>query len=150
MHIAAHGGFNPKKPDHSGVMIGPDHFLTAQTIAQLSAVPELVFLNCCHSGRIEESAESAGRHDNAHLLAASISRELMQIGVRAVVAAGWSVEDAAAVTFAKTFYGQLLATAGFGDAVMTARREAAKVNGSMTWAAYQCYGDPEFRLQLGA
>jgi CHAT domain len=149
VHIAAHGDFNPKKPDRSGVVIGPDHFLTAQTVAQMSAVPELVFLNCCHLGRIENSAEPSSRQENAHLLAASISRELMEIGVRAVVAAGWSVDDAAALKFAKTFYGQMLAGVGFGEAVTAARREAAKVNGSMTWAAYQCYGDPEFRLQVG-
>jgi CHAT domain-containing protein len=146
VHIAAHGAFDPKKPDRSGVLIGPDHFLTAQTVAQLSAVPELVFLNCCHSARVDEV--TARRRDNAHLLAASIARELMEIGVRAVVAAGWAVEDTAAVTFAKTFYGKMLSGSGFGDATMAARRDAAKVNNSMTWAAYQCYGDPEFRLHV--
>lgn len=149
VHIAAHGAFNSKKPDRSGVLIGPGHFLTAQTVAQLSAVPELVFLNCCHSGRIEDPGDASTGLENAHLLAASIARELMEIGVRAVIAAGWSVDDAAAVMFAKTFYAQMLAGKGFGEAVMAARREAAKVNASMTWAAYQCYGDPEFRLQTG-
>ena len=146
VHIAAHGAFDPKKPDRSGVLIGPDHFLTAQTVAQLSAVPELVFLNCCHSGRVDDLAGAKGTRDDAHLLAASIARELMQIGVRAVVAAGWAVDDTAAVTFAKTFYGEMLRGTGFGDATMAARKEASKVNSSMTWAAYQCYGDPEFRL----
>jgi CHAT domain len=150
VHIAAHGAFDPKKPDRSGVLIGPDHFLTAQTVSQLSAVPELVFLNCCHSGRIDEVGGETRTRDDAHLLAASISRELMEIGVRAVVAAGWAVDDTAAVTFAKTFYGEMLSGSGFGDATMAARREAAKVNSSMTWAAYQCYGDPEFRLNTVA
>jgi hypothetical protein len=147
VHIAAHGAFNPKKPDRSGVMIGPDHFLTAQTVAQLSSVPELVFLNCCHSGAIQglDDGSPAGA-DDAHLLAASISRELMQIGVRAVVAAGWTVDDTAAVAFAKTFYAEMLRGTGFGDAVTTARRAARQANNSMTWAAYQCYGDPQFRL----
>jgi CHAT domain-containing protein len=148
VHIAAHGAFDPKKPDRSGVLIGPDHFLTAQTVAQLSAVPELVFLNCCHSARIDDVSRAS--RDDAHLLAASIARELMEIGVRAVVAAGWAVEDTAAVTFAKTFYGKMLAGSGFGDATLAARKEAAKGNNSMTWAAYQCYGDPEFRLYTAA
>jgi CHAT domain len=150
VHIAAHGAFDPKKPDRSGVLIGPDHFLTAQTIAQLSAVPELVFLNCCHSGRIDDVGRATRARDDAHLLAASIARELMGIGVRAVVAAGWAVDDAAAVTFAKAFYREMLAGNGFGDATMVARREAANLNSSMTWAAYQCYGDPEFRLHTAA
>jgi hypothetical protein len=150
VHIAAHGAFNPRKPDRSGVMIGPEHFLTAQTVAQLSSVPELVFLNCCHSGAIQGLDGSPAGADNAHLLAASISRELMQIGVRAVVAAGWSVDDTAAVAFAKAFYVEMLRGTGFGDAVTAARREARKANNSMTWAAYQCYGDPQFRLYTTA
>jgi hypothetical protein len=65
-----------------------------------------------------------------------------------VVAAGWAVEDTAAVTFAKTFYSKMLAGKGFGEATMAARKDAWNVNNSMTWAAYQCYGDPEFRLYV--
>jgi hypothetical protein len=149
IHVAAHGAFDPEQPARSGLLIGPDQFLTAQTVAQLSAVPELVFLNCCHSGRIEDPASTHAGRANVHLLAASIARALMEIGVRAVVAAGWSVDDAAAVAFATTFYEEMLANgAGFGDAVKNARSKARETKrDSMTWAAYQCYGDPEFRLR---
>ena len=39
-------------------------------------------------------------------------------------------------------------SAGFGDAVKSARGKARETKReSMTWAAYQCYGDPEFRLR---
>jgi hypothetical protein len=148
VHIAAHGAFDPDHPAQSGVVIGPERFLTAQTVAQFSAVPELVFLNCCYSGRIEDADAAPNGRDRAHLLAASVARQLMGIGVRAVVAAGWSVDDAAALAFATTFYEQMIKdSAGFGDAVKAARRAASKASDSITWAAYQCYGDPAFRLR---
>jgi hypothetical protein len=149
VHVAAHGAFDPKNPARSGLLIGPGRFLTAQTVAQLEAVPQLVFLNCCYSGAIED-AESSRRRSSVHLLAASVARELMAIGVRAVVAAGWSVNDQGALAFAETFYEQMVAEgASFGDAVSAARKAARDrtLPGTMTWAAYQCYGDPEFRLR---
>lgn len=149
VHIAGHGVFDPRHPAHSGLLIGPDRYLTAQTVAQLAAVPQLVFLNCCYSGVIED-AESDRRRGSVHLLAASVARELMSIGVRAVVAAGWTVDDQGALAFAETFYGELVAQgASFGDAVGAARQAAhdRTLPGTMTWAAYQCYGDPEFRLR---
>lgn len=147
VHIAAHGAFDAADPAQSGIVVGPGRFLTAQTFGQLRAVPELVFLNCCHSGAIAEPGPN-GVPATAHLLAASVARRLMAIGTRAVVAAGWAVEEKGAVAFASTFYELMLGQgAGFGDAVHAARLKAREASSSMTWAAYQCYGDPEFRLR---
>jgi tetratricopeptide (TPR) repeat protein len=70
------------------------------------------------------------------------------MGVKAVVAAGWAVDDAAAETFATSFYRHLLASDKFGDAVRAAREETFDGHGATnTWGAYQCYGDPAFRLR---
>lgn len=148
IHVAAHGVFNSEDPIRSGVVIGPDdHFLTALTISQLPVVPELVFLNCCHSGRVGDLAGDEEPDRQVNLLAASVARSLMGIGVRAVVASGWAVEDAAAAQFATTFYTCAVDRGyGFGDAVRTAREAVREASDSLTWAAYQCYGDPEFRL----
>ncbi len=151
VHIAAHGAFDPSHPARSGVLVGDGRFLTAQTVAQLGAVPELVFLNCCHSGRVDDAPHATRRHGSANLLAASVARALMALGVRAVVAAGWAVDDDGAIAFATAFYEQLLERGtAFGDAVHAARRSAHDASDSMTWAAYQCYGDPEFRLRAAA
>jgi hypothetical protein len=60
---------------------------------------------------------------------------------RAAIELG-TVDGGRALAFATTFYQQMLAGTGLGDAVKNARSDA-----SMTWAAYQCYGDPEFRLR---
>jgi tetratricopeptide (TPR) repeat protein len=61
------------------------------------------------------------------------------------VAAGWAVNDVAAVVFARTFYQHMLDGRKFGEAVKEARVEARR-SGSNTWSAYQCYGNPDFML----
>ena len=78
----------------------------------------------------------------------SVSRELIEIGVRCVIAAGWAVDDDAAYTFAEAFYRCILQDKlQFGDAVFEARRETYRKHGSsITWGAYQAYGDPGWRM----
>ena len=145
VHIAAHGQFASDDPSRSGVVIGPEMFITANVVRQLPVVPELVFLNCCHLGQVGENATAP---QNPHRLAASVARELMRIGVRAVVAAGWAVDDDPAAEFACTFYHELLEGRLLGDAVFAARRLVReKHRYSMTWCAFQCYGDPSFQLR---
>jgi tetratricopeptide (TPR) repeat protein len=151
VHIAAHGLYNVEQPKYSGVVLGQGLFLTATEISQLRIAPEFVFLNCCHLAKIDERkrGDTSPNPSNGYQnrLAASISEELMAIGVKAVVAAGWAVNDAAAETFACRFYEEMLSGAPFGRAVRNARittfEEFPNTN---TWGAYQCYGDPEYRF----
>ncbi|MGD9751784.1 MAG: CHAT domain-containing protein, partial [Acidimicrobiia bacterium] len=134
LHIAAHGQ-RDSAPEQCGVVIGPDNVLTADDIRQRDDVPELVFLNCCHL------AADVG-------LAANLAHAFMAAGAQAVIAAGWSVDDAAADVFATRFYEDMLAGATFGAAVRNARTAAYDADRTgLTWAAYQCYGDPGFRLE---
>ena len=98
IHIAGHGVYQPKCPAQSGVVLGNGIYLTAAEIQQLRVVPELVFLNCCHIGRVAGDAEmnQTDRQPDQQAwnkLAAGISEKLIDIGVRAVVAAGWAVND---------------------------------------------------------
>ncbi len=131
VHIASHGEFVAGDPARTGAVLSDQLVLTASKIRLLPFVPDLVFLNCCNLAQI-----------GSNRMAAGLARELMAIGVRAVIAAGWPVGDAAAVAFAATFYEQYLADATFGEAVARARLSCAMAGGGETWAAYQCYGDP--------
>jgi beta-lactamase superfamily II metal-dependent hydrolase len=79
-------------------------------------------------------------------MAAGLARALMGIGVRAVVAAGWPVNDTAAMVFAVTLHEQLTSGRTYGEAVARARAACADLSGT-SWAAYQCYGDPTFVLR---
>ena len=139
----ADGGSGTRKV--SGMVIGDGWFLTPGDVEQMRYVPELVFINCCHLGNTGGN-DVAGSPD-LNRLAANLATQFIRMGVRAVVAAGWAVDDAAARCFAETLYGSLLDGRGFGDAVRLAREATwtrhPKVN---TWGAYQCYGDPDYRL----
>ncbi len=145
LHLAGHGVHQHLLTGSkriSGMVIGPDSFLTPGDIAQMRFVPELVFINCCHLGRVD------GQPDLDRLgLAANLGEEFIRMGVRAVIAAGWAVDDRAGQAFAAGFYRAMLAGETFGEAVRVARQEVwLRFPDVNTWGAYQCYGDPDFRF----
>jgi hypothetical protein len=156
VHIAGHGApvqrdaVTGKVTSRGGVVLSQGVFLGPDEIAKLPEVPELVFVNCCHLG-----GHDAGQTlsiDQPPAFAAGVADELIKIGVRCVVAAGWAVDDRPAEVFAQAFYRTLLAGRPFVDAVTEARKAArSAAPGSKTWAAYQCYGDPGwvFRTATG-
>ncbi len=140
LHVSAHGVFDLRHADgrhRSGVLLSDGLLITAAEIAAMEIVPDLVFLNCCHLGQID-----GGSHGNK--LAASVASELIQIGVRCVVVAGWAVNDELAKFFGQVFYEQLLLRRKpFGDAVFAARCATWENNpADITWGAFQAYGDP--------
>jgi pimeloyl-ACP methyl ester carboxylesterase/tetratricopeptide (TPR) repeat protein len=145
IHVAGHGEpplmEKEKIIDPRGVVLSNGCFLGPKEIAALRIKPELVFVNCCHL--------AVG--DPGHLLktpaqfAAGVAQALIESGVRCVIAAGWAVDDRAASVFATTFYDALLIGERFIDAVAAARKKAHDCGGN-TWAAYQCYGDPDWKF----
>lgn len=161
LHLAGHGAFDyivetdegecgtcqqgiKSKKALSGMVIGSNMFLTPADVEQMRNVPELVFVNCCHLGSTEES-----RHKPLYpSLAANLAVQFIRMGVRAVVAAGWEVDDGGAKTFANMFYDAMLEGHEFGDAVQRARKATYDNHpGINTWGAYQCYGDPHYTLR---
>ncbi len=149
LHIAAHGAYNPSAPDRSGVVLGDGIFLTAKELVSLRTVPDLVFINCCHLGKVDREENARLETEYPHRLAASVAEELIKMGVKAVVAAGWAVVDTAAKKFAQEFYERMLKGEAFGKAVLEARKAThTDYPGTNTWGAYQCYGNPNFRLNL--
>lgn len=145
VHIAAHGAFNPDEPQSSGVVIGKNSFLNSAQIAQISSAQELVFVNCCYLGKSSGVKEEL--YQSRYKLAANIGTQLINNGVKAVIVAGWAVDDAAAFTFAQRFYEGMFQGKTFGEAIRTAREEIYDSFGKKnTWGAYQCYGDPFYKL----
>ncbi len=125
----------------TGMVIGEDILLTPADIEQMRHVPELVFINCCYLGKTEQAKTLYPS------LAANLSTQFVRMGVRAVIAAGWEVHDSAAQFFAAVFYASMLAGEEFGEAVKAARKQTYdQYPGINTWGAYQCYGDPHFKL----
>ncbi len=143
IHLAGHGIYNSSDPARSGMVLGLNMYLTSMELCQIRTLPEFVFINCCHLGKMEDVDYL--HVSSPHRMAASVAQALIARGIKAVVAAGWAVNDAAAVVFAKTFYELMLEGRKFGEATRMARIEARRI-GSNTWSAYQCYGNPDFML----
>jgi pimeloyl-ACP methyl ester carboxylesterase/tetratricopeptide (TPR) repeat protein len=136
----------------TGMIIGDNMFLTPIEIRQMRQVPEMVFINCCHLGKMSDATSldesRLNKRQDYNLMAASVATEFIRMGVRAVIATGWAVDDRAASTFARTFYERMLQGVRYGDAVTQARKEAYNSHpGINTWGAYQCYGDPDYRIR---
>lgn len=174
VHLAGHGVYEWQEPAPpadggtgptaapasqkvTGMVIGDGIYLTPGEVKQMRRVPELVFINCCHLGYTEDRERRAEEEQKAgaaprlspladyHLFAANVASEFIRMGVRAVIAAGWAVDDAAGKTFAEAFYEAMLDGGTFGRAVQTARtRTFDRHPYANTWGAYQCYGDPDF------
>jgi hypothetical protein len=160
LHLAGHGVFKyeyqkpgeAKPQEYTGMVLGNGVFLTANEMKQKMDIPELVFINCCHLGKFSSAEEDRTPRYAFNDFAASLSEELINMGVKAVIAAGWAVDDAAALTFAEVFYEHLLKGDAFGDAVKAARVETYRLHKDRTntWGAYQCYGDPTYRLVINS
>ena len=132
-----------------GVVLSKGTFLGPCEIRSMRIVPELVFVNCCHlAARSPGQVMDVESHFDRARFASGVAEALIEIGVRCVVAAGWAVEDGPALKFATAFYAALLNGARFIDAVAEARG-AAYSRDNNTWAAYQCYGDPDWQLKSG-
>jgi hypothetical protein len=150
VHVAGHGE-PPSEEGPGGVVLSNDTFLGPAEINSMPVVPELVFVNCCFlAQRVPGQllVEQRAIADPAKF-AATVADKLIEIGVRCVVAAGWAVGDDAACAFATAFYDALMRGRRFMDAANEAR-VAAHAVGDNTWAAYQCYGDPDWTLRRDA
>ncbi|MGW6929788.1 DUF7379 domain-containing protein [Lentzea sp. NPDC054927] len=146
IHIAGHGNYDPKDVTRGGVRIGRDTYLGPLEIAKMRTTPDLVFVNCCHLGAMRPRSLGA-KPLQADRFASSISRQLVENGVRAVIAAGWAVDDKAALVFAETLFGDLLSGRDLGAAALAARKKVYEdFKWTNTWGAYQVYGPPAFRL----
>jgi len=155
LHIAAHGvlvknihGVEVSALGLPGGRDGdvPRYLLRAEELAQLDPLPQLVFLNTCHSGRIADGDAALRSHGT--VFAPDIATGLISAGVRAVVVTGWEVDDDAALLFARTFWSQMLDGAVLGEALLEARYQTWKAFPDLdTFGAYQAYGDPGFQLR---
>lgn len=139
VHMAGHGVLHKTDPSKSGLVLDKGTFITATEIDSLPQTPEFVFVNCCYLGKTAKP----GSLPSFHKLAANVGTQFIRKGVKAVVVAGWAVDDDAALAFAEHFYKYMFNGYAFGDAIKMARFDTYKgYTGSNTWGAYQCYGDP--------
>ncbi len=145
IHIASHGVIEYGPNKDTGILLSDNVVLTTKEINQNSSTPELVFINSCFMGDINPDREAHFR--KKYDLAANIGTKFIENGVKAIVVAGWAVDDNAALKFAKVFYDKMLAGEIFADAVKAARSATFEDHRETnTWGAYHAYGDQFYRL----
>lgn len=136
---AVHRHLLPDGRRVSGFVLSDGVFLTALELQQMRTMPELVFLNGCHAGRAIPGSDDGPPED--------MVLALLKAGVQAVVAPGWAVDDDGAAEFSETFFAALSEGQRFEDAVAAARQATFRTAPALTtWAAYQAWGDPDYRL----
>lgn len=155
VHVAAHGVVRhrfttvDKTPglEQTGIVLGEGVVLGPSLLNQMPVTPDLFFVNCCHLAKPNDGTRAEHQLERRPELAASVAVQLIAMGCRAVVAAGWAVDDDAAALFARSLYEQLLGGSAYGSAVRGARERTYDAHmRSTTWGAYQCYGEPDWRL----
>jgi CHAT domain-containing protein len=143
IHLACHWVDTPQNPSGSGIPLSDNVYMTAAKFAKLRAIPEVIFINCDSPGRIDSNSQLSQAESLSKTV--TIVEEFVNMGVKAVIAAAWAIDDDAASTFSTTFYQRLISGQTLGSAVLDARRAAYDRHPqSNAWGAYQCYGNPNF------
>ncbi len=142
LHYAGHCLFDAAAPSRSGFLFSGGDVLNASDLGRLDRVPRFVFANACRSGELApEAVESAAG------MAPSFAAEFFNRGVANFVCTAWPIDDSAASHFAASLYASLLGAAAAPAPMWQAMRDARRaIAASLSWPAYQHYGDPYFRL----
>jgi pimeloyl-ACP methyl ester carboxylesterase len=141
VNVAGHGVQQTGAPGRTGVrMMGGDVLSQLDFGYFKSEPPSLVFMSCCHLGQMDVTEGSGSAW------ASGLARTLISYGVPTVVAAGWAIDDGAALGFAKGFYASVVSGDRLRSSAAKARIAAKEAGGLSTWAAYQVYGNPDFIL----
>ncbi len=142
LHYAGHCIYDQQNPERSGLLFSGGDRLTAADLNQVDRTPKFVFANACESGVLPSRPDLSSPE-----LPSAFAEAFFHKGVANFICTAWPVADAAASDFAEELYRNLL---GDGvpivqmfEALRSARRRIAD---TMTWGAYQHYGDPYFRL----
>lgn len=149
VHYAGHAYFDAQEPSRSGILCHGQEVLSGADLAGLGNLPNLVVFNACESARIRSASAKPKPADLAPKVekATGMAEAFLRGGVANYVGTYWSVGDAAAVTFANTFYPALLRGLTVGDALLAARREVKAKDGTVDWADYIHYGNQNFVLK---
>lgn len=145
LHYAGHCFFNEDDPPRSGWLFSRNEVLSAYELSRIDRIPRFVFSNACESGITPDTADER--------VAPSFAEAFFARGVSNFICTAWPVDDAAALAFATRVYRGLLGLLNtdaepLHEAIKAARLEIAALGegGLSTWAAYQHYGDPYFRI----
>ena len=143
VHYAGHAFFDAEVPGRSGLLCAGRQVLSGADLSGISNLPCLMFFNACEAGRVRGSRRSPRPSASASVHQSyGVAEALMRGGIASYLSTYWPVGDAAAATFAETFYAGALAGKTIGAALLEGR-QAVKASGSRDWSDYVLYGDYE-------
>jgi CHAT domain-containing protein/pimeloyl-ACP methyl ester carboxylesterase len=158
IHYAGHAEFDEARPARSGVVCASDVRLTGADLASISRLPTLVFFNACESARVRgrrngrkpakgKSKQRPGKSRTDEMVNnVGLAEAFMRGGVANFLGTYWPVGDAAAESFARTFYTDILAGRTLGEAIVHGR-SVVRAKRSPDWADYIFYGNADFVLK---
>jgi CHAT domain-containing protein len=139
IHFNGHAYFDSEQPSNSSLVLFDDDMPTDAILASFGRKPPLLsFMNGC------ETAATPGKACKNQFDIFSLARAFLDTGSY-LIGNRWKVGDAAAATFASTFYQKLLVEGlPLGTAIRDARIDcrAQMAAYDFSWASYIFYGDP--------
>ncbi|HEY6908186.1 MAG TPA: CHAT domain-containing protein [Myxococcales bacterium] len=146
VHYAGHAFFDPQGPSRSGLVCARREILSGADLTGFSNLPSLVFFNACEAGRVRGRPVTSRPASERVSESYGVAEALMRGGIANYMSTYWPVGDAAAKTFATTFYGSVLSRKSLGASMLEARK-AVQALPDRDWADYILYGNYDFVLK---
>jgi hypothetical protein len=126
VHLSCHGGFLPRRPGASGLLLADGPLLTSEILAlPWAAPPYLAFASACWSSRAAGARRLATPGAGGRATGNGVAAAFLAGGASAAAGFGWPVSVRGATAFAAAFYEGVVATRNVGLAVLDARRRVA-------------------------
>ena len=139
LHLATHATFRKDNPLFSALKFA-DGWLNVNDIYDLNAIPPLVTLSACETGRYQIAIgdELMG-----------LCRGLISAGARSIIVSLWMVEDAATSKMMQEFYAKLQAGKSISTALRVAQLKIKEQNPHpYYWAPFILLGQTQNPLKL--
>ncbi|MFH1355404.1 MAG: tetratricopeptide repeat protein [Candidatus Omnitrophota bacterium] len=146
VHFAGHCEYDAENPKNTGWVLSDGRFTTQDILTMGAAVslPVIIFSNSCHSAFTSGNLIDQDYQEKSYSLASAF----LFSGVRHYLGAIRRIEDPLSLFFAREFYSHLVAGKTVGESVRLSRLSSIAQYGigSIAWASYLLYGDPNFAL----
>jgi CHAT domain-containing protein len=147
LHFATHGLLDPKRPEHSGLLLSmvddrgqkQEGFISLQDVYSLRAPVDLVVLSACRTG--------LGKEIRGEGLV-GLTRGFMYAGATTVVASLWKVDDEATAELMKVFYTEMLQNRKTPDEALriaqNSIRQTPRWSAPHNWAGFTLQGEYQY------